>query len=302
MPSEPRALLFPGQGAQHPGMLEPFRGAPGFRESAAVVSDLLGFDLPASIEARPEILRENAVSSLATVLASVAALRGVQAGETAAVAGYSVGQWTALHAAGSLPEEALFRLVHARARLMDEALAASAPSGMTAVIGLRAADVAAVCGEVAAPDHPVGVTNDNAPGQVTIGGTLQALDRVEARLSALRPKALRRLAVAGAWHSPLMAPAAAALAELLRGLPLASPRLPVVENVAGDWLTGTPHDLLARQVAAPVRWMQSVRTLAASGIRTCLEVGYGDVLTRFGFFIDRSLTHLALAPPPRGRA
>jgi [acyl-carrier-protein] S-malonyltransferase len=309
MPTDPPALalVFPGQGAQHLGMLEPFRAAPDFDRHCSTVSALVGWDVRRLDRQPADALTANLASSLLTVLCSVLALgRAREGGPPMAVAGYSVGQWTALHAAGMLDEESLFGLVAQRARLMDEALAAAPHSGMLAIIGVGRPDIDAVCAAAAAEGLMLQLCNDNAPGQVTLGGSEPGLAFAERWLAPRQPRVVKRLPVTGAWHSPLMSPVVAPLRGAIAALDLAPARCPVIDNCSGDWLP--PGDgpalteTLALQVARPVLWQQGVRRLIAAGAVRCLETGWGDVLTRFGFFIDRSVRHEALAPLPRERA
>jgi [acyl-carrier-protein] S-malonyltransferase len=300
------AWVFPGQGAQHPRMLEPFAGAPDFDRLCARVSDRLGFDVRGLPDQPPERLAANATSSLLTVLCSVLALRRFgDAPAPLAVAGYSVGQFSALHAAGMFDAEALFALVAERAHLMDEAVAAAPPGGMLAVIGLAREVVDAACAAAAEQGLALQLANDNAPGQVTLGGSLAGLDFAEAWLAPRRPRVMKRLPVAGAWHGPALATVVAPLRARLAQVALAPARCPVIDNTSGDWLAlDRPEallDALARQVAQPVLWQQGLRTLLRAGAVRCLECGWGDVLTRFGFFIDRSVRHEAVAPLPRER-
>lgn len=293
-------LVFPGQGAQQPGMLAPFVDAPGFDRHAATVSGLLGFDVRELSGQPAEALSANLTSSLLTVLCSVLALARLDMAPMA-VAGYSVGQWTALHAAGVIDAETLFAVVAQRARLMDAALAEAEPSGMLAVIGVARPLVDAVCEQAHAEGLLLELCNDNAPGQFTLGGSLPGLAFAEQALAAHKPRVLKRLPVAGAWHGTLMAPVVAPLQAALDALVLQPARCPVVDNVSGGWWTDGDRAALARQVAQTVRWQQGLRHLVAAGAKRCLEVGWGDVLTRFGFFIDRSVRHEAIAPLPRER-
>jgi len=304
----PTAFVFPGQGAHGPGMLEPFRDAPGFATHYERVCALVGGDPLAIADRDTEFLNRNAVSSLFTVLASVACLELAREHDSSfqpvAAAGYSVGQWTALYAGGSIGVEDLFRVVAERARLMDECVAGARPSGMLAVIGVGAADLEAVCGEATERGDLLEIANHNAPGQYTLGGNDTGLDFAEKRLAPLRPKRLARLPVAAAWHSRILEGAVEPLASFLEGVPIGAPRVPIIDNTSGGWLPhgeGERRAALARQVAHPVLWMQGIRTMAGLGVRHTIEIGYGDVLTKFGFFIDRSLRHQAAAPPPRTR-
>jgi [acyl-carrier-protein] S-malonyltransferase len=309
VPSGPTAFLFPGQGAHHPGMLEPFRHAPGFAAYYDRVCSLLGRDPLSEARANPALVNRNADSSLLTVLASVVCLALVRTTapgcRAVATAGYSVGQWTALYAAGALSVDDLFLIVYRRARLMDACVAATEPSGMLAVIGIEASILMEICEEARRLGGLLEITNENAPRQFTLGGTEKSLQWAEARLAAMRPKRLRRVPVAAAWHSTLLRAAVPSLAEFLNGRANGRPEIPVIDNTTGGWL---PEDdaarrtALARQVASPVLWRQGIETLAAFGVRNLIEIGSGDVLTKYGFFIDRSLCHLAVAPPPRIRS
>jgi [acyl-carrier-protein] S-malonyltransferase len=287
-------------------MLDPFRDSPEFGGLYDRMCAELGDDPLARAKTDPAVVNRNVVSSLLTVVASVLALERLHHSQprasAVAVSGYSVGQWSALHAAGVIDAETLIRVVAARARLMDECIEAAPPSGMLAVIGVREADLMAICAEAASRGETLEITNWNAPAQSTLGGTEEALAWATERLRPLRPKRVLRIAVAGAWHSTLLAPAVDRLARLLASVELRAARVPVIDNTTGAWLPEDPaarRSALARQVAAPVRWHEGVRTLIGHGARELLEVGYGDVLTRFGFFVDRSVAHRAIAAPPR---
>lgn len=305
------ALVFPGQGAHGPAMLDSFRDSPALSRHYREVCRLLGGDPLERAVRDPDHIDRNAVSSLLTVLASVACLDRLRARNPefvpAAVAGYSVGQWSAIYAAGLISVEDLLRVVAERARVMDACLSAGPRGGMLAVVGLRADALDAVCREAGLAGELLEIANHNAPGQFTLAGSLAALDLAEARLAPLHPKRLLRLRVAGAFHTRLLEGAVAPLSDLLARLPLGAqisgPSIPVIDNTTGDWLpdqNDARRTALAVQVARPVLWMQGLRTLAAAGVRQTIEVGYGDVLTKFNFFTDRSLAHCAASPPPRG--
>lgn len=300
MPSDAVAWVFPGQGAQSRDMLEPFRAAPGLARRYATACGLLGFDPLERAGAEPEVLNQNRVSSLLTVTASLCAME-LETAEPVAVAGYSIGQWTALCAAGVVREEALLRIVDARARLMDEALANQPPSGMLAVIGVALSAVEALCAAARERGHWVAVSNVNAPAQMTLGGEAAALDWIEEALRAKRPKRVVRVPVAGAWHGDLMEPAVRPFAEFLATQTLSAPRLPVIDNVTGTAMAALTPETLALQLARPVLWAPGVEALRDLGACVLIEQGYGDILTKFGFFIDRCLTHRAAAPPRQAR-
>jgi [acyl-carrier-protein] S-malonyltransferase len=302
------AWVFPGQGAQHASMLEPLRNVAGFDEHYDRVCRLVNRDVLAEARQTPERLNRNVDSSLLTVLASVLCLERIREAADVfpkGVAGYSVGQWTALYAAGAISVDRLFRLVLRRAQLMDAYVAALPPSGMLAVIGVSEADVRRVCDEIARAGPVLEITNENAPSQFSLAGTLEALQLAEVRLAEFRPKRLQRIPVAGPWHSSLLAPVVPQLRAILEEVNFAPLRVPVIDNTTGDWLPTEParcKDALAAQVAAPVLWSRGIRTLIGGGVRQLIEVGYGDLLTKFGFFIDRSVRHTALVPAPRGSA
>ena len=307
-PDGPTAYLFPGQGSHSAGMLDLLREAPCFAEHYQRVCALLSGDPLAIARRDPSFINRNVVSSLLTVLASVACLELIgdrsPSLRPAAVAGYSVGQWTALYAGGSISVDDLFSIVAERARLMDLCVAGAQSSGMLAVIGLRAADVEAICNEVAVHGGFLQITNYNAPGQYTLGGSETSLEFAVKHLAPLGPKKLFRLPVAAAWHSRLLVEAEERLAVLLKRIPITAPRIPVIDNTTGGWLPEDPCErsaALARQVACPVHWMQGVHTMAKFGILNTIEVGYGDMLTKFNFFIDRSLRHQSAVPLPRDR-
>jgi [acyl-carrier-protein] S-malonyltransferase len=287
-------------------MLDPFRDAPRFSEYYDLVCNLLHEDPMDAARRNPGCLNRNAISSLLTVLASVLALeewrRAAPSLQPIAVGGYSVGQWTALHAAGALSVKDLLTVVCKRAGFMDGCIGNTESSGMLAVIGLPAASVLSVCDEAAGAGMLLQITNDNAPGQFTLGGTEGSLRFAEERLQALKPKRLQRVPTAGAWHSKLLEGAVPLFEQFLRGLVMSSVEVPVVDNTTGDWLPQTDGALrtaLSRHIASPVLWRQCVQKLAAFGAREFIEVGYGDILTKYGFFIDRSLRHTASAPGRR---
>ncbi len=298
MSSADLAFVFPGQGAQRPEMLEGLSWHPSFAERYATVAAALGEDPFRALREDDSFLARNVVSSLLTVLASSVAWSSFldDCGETAAaVTGYSVGQWTALHVAGCLTFAELVEVVVERAACLDAA-AALASGGMLAVIGLAPEVVHGLCIRLRAAGHPIYVSNENCHGQCTLAGTVAAIESARDEVASLRAKKIARLPVAGAWHCPLMAPATIRFRDWLSRRPLALARIPVVSNVTGQWL---PRDRtaateeLAEHLSSPVRWSRCVQTLIAAGSRRCVELGFGTMLTRFGFFIDRSIEHRA---------
>ncbi len=272
------AVLFPGQGSQHVGMADPWLS---HAASAAVLeraSEALGFDLPAACRDGAQLERTEIVqpAMFACDLAAFAVLteRGI---EPVAAAGHSLGEYAALVAAGALEFDPALEALRERSLAMGEASAAR-PGAMTALVGLSpdaAADVCAVAGR----GDVLTVANENSPKQTVLSGTLEAIERAEdlARTRGARPV---RLQVAGAFHSPLMAPALPRVRAAVARLSFEAPRFPVVPNVSGR-PTSHPlalRDLLSRHLVSPVRWERSMRALAALGADTFVEAGPGDVL------------------------
>lgn len=294
----PLALLFPGQGAHDPKMLDGVKGLPGFAERYALVSDALGSAPLDAIADDPDYLNQNRVTALLTLLASSLSLDRYH--ETTGrradfVAGYSVGQWTALYAAGALSFERLVAVVAKRSALMDACFVETA-GAMLAVIGLKADVLEGLCERLRGEGHQVWVSNYNCVGQYTLAGTASAIAAAEAAVAELKPRKAARVPVSGAWHSPLLATANAGFHAYLASVALEPPSVPVVDNVTGDVLPAdrTTLDLrLADHLDHPVLWEQGIKTLLGRGARRFVEIGYGNVLTKFGFFIDRSVEHQA---------
>jgi [acyl-carrier-protein] S-malonyltransferase len=270
------ALTFPGQGSQRPGMGSAWTAAP----SWALVeraSEVAGRDVAALLlEADADELKATRNAQLTTFVASLVALDALRAAglpEPDAVAGHSLGEYTALTAAGALSFEDGVRLVAARGEAMQGA-ADARPGTMAAVLGLDVAEVAAACDSV----DEAWVANDNAPGQVVVAGTTAGVEAAGAAAKERGAKRVMPLPVGGAFHTPLMAPAAEGLDAALAGTSFADPRPAVVANV-----DATPHDagsdwrdLLTEQLCRPVRWRP---TLEALGADVVVEVGPGGVLT-----------------------
>lgn len=229
------------------------------------------------------------------------------------VAGHSVGEYAALAASGALAIGDTLRLVRERGRLMhEEGLAC--PSGMAAVLGMDAAALSAVCAEATAyataesngagaseGQHPgtakVVVANDNAPGQIVISGERHALDLAMKLAQERGARRVVPLAVSGAFHSPVMAPAADGLARAVAAAPMTDARVPLVANITGKPIA-TAADLrqeLAQQIAAPVQWTRSISHLGEDGVTTFVEIGVGQVLSGLIKRIARGTTTLSVA-------
>lgn len=298
MTSKPYACLFPGQGAQALEMLDGVRHTRAFAERYALVCQALGEDVDRALaNQQPDFLNRNAVSSLLTVLVSTLSYDGWLASTPppAYVAGYSVGQWTALYAAGVVAFPLLVEIVKNRAALMDACLAKT-PGGMIGVIGLGEKAIHDLVFQLQTEGHQVEISNYNCLGQYSLSAAADAMQPTLQAIQAREPRKVLALPVAGAWHSSLLRPAEAPFAAYLATVTLAPPQLPVIDNVTGQLLPTAVADLkaqLVKQLAAPVRWQQGVETLIGLGCERFVEIGYGRLLTKFGFFINRAYAHEA---------
>jgi [acyl-carrier-protein] S-malonyltransferase len=253
-------------------------------------SACLGWDLAETLRtASPDELRQTYIAQPAIFCVSVAALRALEAAGVARpayVAGHSLGEFSALVAAGALSFEAGLLLVARRAEAMQRA-ADARPGSMSSVLGLSAEGVEMAV-EVTAQDQVLAVANDNAPGNVVVSGEWTALERLPAAAKELGARRVVPLNVGGAFHSPLMAPAVEVFQPHLAAAPLRDPAIPVVANATAEPVTEAEElrELLARQLTGRVRWTESVRRMVALGVDTFIEVGPGTVL---GGLIKRSV-------------
>ena len=245
-------------------------------------STCLGWDLTKMLEsASPDELRQTYIAQPAIFAVSVAALRALRAAgiRPAFVAGHSLGELSALVAARVLSFEAGLTLVARRAEAMQRA-ADARPGSMSSVLGLSVEGVEMAVAAVRDGDV-LAIANDNAPGNVVVSGEWPALDRLPAAARELGAKRVVPLSVGGAFHSPLMAPAADIFRSSLSAAPLRDPATPVISNATAEPVTSAEdlRELLARQLTGPVRWTESVRKLAELGVDTFIEVGPGTVLS-----------------------
>jgi [acyl-carrier-protein] S-malonyltransferase len=276
------ALLFSPQGSQSVGMgRELAEAEPSARAVFEAADRALGWPVSELAWAGPEDrLNDTRNTQPALLTTSVAALEALRArGELAVafVAGHSVGEYAALVAAGVLAFADALRLVARRGELMA---AASGDAGMVAVIGLERQVVQRAIEVVASPADLV-IANDNAPGQVVLSGTAQALVAAEDALRAAGARRLIRLKVSGAFHSPQMAEVSDRLAKAFEDVSWADASIPVVSNVTAEPErdAGRLRSLLAEQVRSPVEWVASVRHLVGRGVDTFVECGPGAALT-----------------------
>ncbi|GAB3472384.1 ACP S-malonyltransferase [Azotobacter salinestris] len=278
------AFVFPGQGSQSLGMLaDQAAQHPLIGTTFAEASESLGYDLWGLVQQGPEeLLNQTDKTQPAILTASVALWRLWQAeggALPAFVAGHSLGEYSALVAAGSLPFVDAVRLVECRGQLMQQAVPAGL-GGMAAILGLDDADVLAACAE-AEQGEVVSAVNFNAPGQVVIAGSAAAVGRAIEACKARGAKRAMALPVSVPSHCALMRPAAERFAEALEAIAWQAPRIPLVQNVSAavvSDLDTLKRDLLA-QLYSPVRWVESMICLAAQGVTDLVECGPGKVLS-----------------------
>ncbi|MDT0546744.1 ACP S-malonyltransferase [Streptomyces lonegramiae] len=278
------ALVFPGQGAQKQGMGEAWRET-GSWPVVAGISEHTGVDVEdLLLKADDETLRRTDLAQIAVFTTEVLAHREAAAagvlGEVVACAGHSLGEYTALYAAGALPLADTARLVAARGRAM-RGCAERSPGTMAAVVRLDAETVEGLAAAVREAGEELWVANTNAPGAIVVSGTADGVARLGESAVESGGKVIP-LAVGGAFHSPRMAAAAAELEAALAAVEFAAEHMPVVANVDARPHTGgdTWRDLELRQLTSPVRWEQSVRTLAGElGCTRFVELGPGRQLT-----------------------
>ena len=286
------AFLFPGQGSQTVGMGRALaQRFPGAAEVFETADRVLGYKLSTICWEGPEAeLTRTSNAQPALLTTSVAALRMVEAAgvRPAAVAGHSLGEYSACVAAGSLGFEDALRLVRRRGELMQRA-GTERPGTMAAFLGLARADVDAVCREASGEAGVVQPANLNAPGQVVVSGDVAAVEKACELAKAKGAKRAIRLEVSGAFHSPLMGPAAAGLAEALQATTFRDARCPVVSNIAAEPATrgGAIREALERQLLGAVHWEDSMRWLLDHGAEGFVEIGSGKVLRGLMRTMDR---------------
>jgi [acyl-carrier-protein] S-malonyltransferase len=296
------AFVFPGQGSQSVGMLAELAELhAGVREAFVEASDGAGADLWALSQGGPEaMLNRTEYTQPALLAAGVAVWRVWQAvgGATPArLAGHSLGEYTALVAAGSISLHDAAHLVRIRGQAMQDA----APEGigaMAAVLGADDALVEEVCREISG-EHVVAPANYNSPGQIVIGGHVQAVDAALAKLGERGVRKAVKLAVSVPSHTPLMREAANRVAEAMNAYAWHAPKIPIVQNVDAQVHDGVAsiRDALVHQLYLPVRWSGCVQALAASGAARIAECGPGKVLAGLVKRIDKTLDGRALGLP-----
>jgi [acyl-carrier-protein] S-malonyltransferase len=292
-------FLFPGQGSQYQGMALDFlaAGSAGVRELFALASELTGRDMEALLrDADAETLKRAGTAQPAITLAnlSAAAYLGERGIKPAAAAGHSLGEYAALVSAGVISPEDCFTLVRERGAVMQRAadriressagtaqIGVSGAPGMAAVLGLRPEQVEALIAEWTAGGlKGLYAANFNSPRQVVISGVAEALAAAQERFKQAGAKRVLPLAVAGPFHSPLMAEAAEAFAPALEKIPFKDPALPLFSNVSGKRIRSGAEakELAIRQITGAVRWTCEEEAIMALGTEAVLETGPGRVL------------------------
>jgi [acyl-carrier-protein] S-malonyltransferase len=304
---QPFAFVFPGQGSQSVGMLGAWGDHPAVAETLQEASDALGEDVARLIKDGPkEALALTTNTQPVMLVAGIAAYRAWRAeggAEPSVLAGHSLGEYTALVAAGALTLADAAPLVRFRAQAMQEAVPVGT-GAMAAILGLEAQKVVEGCAEALRmlgtnSGEVVEAANFNDPAQTVIAGSKAAVDKACEVLKGLGAKRALLLPVSAPFHSSLMKPAAEKLKQRLASTSLQSPRIPVVNNIEVKVETGPDRirAALYEQAFGPVRWVECVRAIQARGVATIVECGPGKVLAGLVKRIDGNLNSAAVYDP-----
>lgn len=286
-----KAYVFPGQGAQFVGMgKELYETSPLAKELFEKANEVLGFRITdLMFEGTDEELRQTKVTQPAIFLHSVILAKTLgEEFQPDMTAGHSLGEFSALVAAGALSFEDGLRLVHARALAMQKACEAN-PSTMAAILGLPDEKVEEICASI---DDVVVAANYNCPGQIVISGSNSGIEKACELMKEAGAKRALPLKVGGAFHSPLMEPARLELMEAIEATEIHAPVCPVYQNVStvGETDPATIKENLIAQLTSPVKWTQSVQQMIADGATEFVELGPGSVLQGLITKIDRSVS------------
>ncbi|OXM15955.1 ACP S-malonyltransferase [Paenibacillus herberti] len=293
------AFVFPGQGAQVVGMgKDLYESSPRARAVFEEADSALGFPLSDIIFSGPdEALKQTANTQPALLTVSIAFLEAFrESGITPDfAAGHSLGEYSALTAAGSLGFADAVRTVRARGEFMEQAV----PGGkgaMSAVLGAERKALAALCASISAEGHAVELANVNCPGQIVISGSAEGVALAGERIKEAGAKRAIALEVSGPFHSSLMKPAAERLSEVLEHVAISDASVPVIANVTAEAVTSAAdiRRLLVEQVYSPVLWEDTVQGLIREGVDTFVELGSGAVLAGLIKKTDRSVRVLSV--------
>lgn len=304
---KPFAFVFPGQGSQSVGMLDAWGDHPIVHAALQEASEALGQDIAQLIHSGPKEALALTTNTQPVMLVSAVACYRVWMAETgmapSAVAGHSLGEYSALVAAGVLSLAQAAPLVRLRAEAMQKAVPVGT-GAMAAILGMEAARIVAICAQVtaafgASSQEVVEAVNFNDPLQTVIAGSKQAVDQACLELKAAGAKRALPLPVSAPFHSSLMKPAAEVLKQSLVAIKLGVPTIPMVNNVdvAIEVDADRIRDALYRQAFGPVRWVECVQALKARGLSTVIECGPGKVLAGLVKRIDSELTGMSLLDP-----
>ncbi len=284
-----RAIVFPGQGSQVVGMGMDLMGAvPACKDLFIKANEILGYDLAAICFKGPqEELNKSNHAQLGIFVASAAAFKTLQHKEPGleydVLAGHSLGEWTALYVSGAVSFEDTIKVLKARGEFMQAACEEN-PGAMLAVMNLDGAKLVDIAAEAGCY-----VANFNSLSQTVLSGTAESIDTAEARCKEAGAKRVVRLPVAGAFHSPLMQPAADKMKDFLAGIELGTPAKPVLSNVtASAHVPAEIRDNMVKQITSSVQWVASVQKLIADGVEEIVEVGPGKVLAGLIKRIDKA--------------
>lgn len=284
------AFVFPGQGAQYPGMGKDFHDTfETARKVYELAQEATGLDVAQLCFTENEQLNITEYTQIAMLTTEVAILKVLEEKGVKAdcCAGLSLGEYGALAAAKVMELKDLFRLIRSRGIYMQEAYPVG--GAMTAVLGLDADVIAGICGET---EGIVSIANDNCPGQIVITGEEKAVQEASQKMQEAGAKRCVPLKVSGPFHSELLAGAGEKLAEELKQVVVYDPEIPYLCNVEASFVTdsGRVRELLAKQVSGTVRWRETVERMIESGVDTFIEIGPGKTLSGFVRKINKDVT------------